>query len=93
MTPTSKMNDEFEQLVADCLARGLKNDPCAAFDLASLLTTHAEKRSISLMMAAVELLSHMSAQAGCEHAIDFSAERLPQMQEILRKRWARAGMS
>jgi hypothetical protein len=81
------------ELIADCISRISKGEACAALDLASAFMSHADSRDIGLNLAVVEALVTSAKIAGCADAANFLDNQWPQMQTILRKRWARGGFA
>lgn len=82
-----------KEIIADCLQRIAKGDSCAAFDLASQVMSYADAKDIELNLAIVEALALISQRSGCEPAEKFLASQWKEMQEVLRKRWARGGLT
>ena len=79
------------ELIADCLARIESGDACGPLDLASLFMSHADTKDIGLYLAVVEALAVIAKQQGCAEADKFLQARWPELREIFRKRWGRAG--
>jgi hypothetical protein len=79
------------ELIADCLSRIGRGDPCAALDLASVFMSHADSKDIALNLALVEGLAVLAKKQGCADANVFLQGQWTDMQSILRKRWERAG--
>jgi hypothetical protein len=79
------------ELIADCLTRISKGDVCAPLDLASVFMSHADAKDIAVHLAVVEALAVIAKTQGCGEADKFLEGQWPDMQDILRKRWSRAG--
>ena len=80
------------EIISDCLERISRGDPCAMFDLAAQVMSHADSKDIGLNLAIVEALALMSKRSGCEPAEKFLASQWSAMKEVLRTRWARNGL-
>jgi len=81
------------EIINDCLQRISSGDPCAPFDLASQVMSYADSRDIGMNLAIVEALALLSKRGGCEPAEKFLASQWSDMKDVLRKRWARNGLS
>lgn len=79
------------ELIADCLARIRKGDACAPMDLASAFMSHADAKDVGVHLAVVEALALLAKKQGCPEAEKFIQGQWSDMQNILRKRWGRAG--
>jgi hypothetical protein len=87
------IDDATRELVKDCLERAKQGDACAPFDLASAFMSHADDNDVGMTLAAVEMLAVVASQKGCPEAATFLTAQWPQMRDVLRKRWARKGMT
>lgn len=81
------------ELIADCLSRIASGEADAAFDLASAFMGHLHEKDVGLNLAVVEALATLAKVQGSTDADQFLANEWPAMQEILRKRWQRAGFT
>ncbi|WP_428503151.1 hypothetical protein [Roseateles sp.] len=81
------------ELIADCLSRIESGDYRAAFDLSSAFMGHLHEKDIDLNLAVVQALALLAKGHGCREADEFLTAEWPDMEPILRKRWARAGFS
>jgi hypothetical protein len=81
------------ELIADCLSRIESGDYGAAFDLSSAFMGHLHEKDIGLNLAVIKALALLAEGHGCREAGEFLTTEWPDMEPILRKRWARAGFS
>jgi hypothetical protein len=81
------------ELIADCLSRIKSGDCGAAFDLSLAFMGHLHEKDIDLNLAVVQALALLAKRHGCQEADEFLAAEWPDMESILRKRWARSGFS
>lgn len=79
------------ELIADCLTRIAAGDARASFDLASVFMGHVEVKDVALNLVVIEALVLIAKAHGNLLANSFLREQWPDMQEILAKRWRRAG--
>lgn len=85
------MDSTSRELIDDCLSRISNGDAYAAFDLASAFMSHADARNIGLNLVVIEALATLAKAQGCPDAVAFLDNKWPDMKDILRKRWQRAG--
>lgn len=85
------IDETTREFIRDCLSHIESGEPGAVFDLASAFISCVDAKDIEINLAIIEALAIIAKNQGSTEAADFLTCQWPDMQNILRKRWKRAG--